>query len=162
MSRDSSNDRKKSNFQPGEGDLKENIWQIIFRHDTPGSRLFDIILLVLIGISVLVIMLDSVESYHERFKKLFYVLEWAFTILFTIEYLVRVWVVRRRHRYVFSFFGIVDLLSILPTYLALLFCRNTIPGRDPDPAIAADVSCIKNGPPRRRSQHSSERPGRKP
>lgn len=102
-------------------DLKERIWQVIFRHDTPTSKLFDVILLILIGISVLVIMLDSVESIHIKHAKLFFVIEWAFTILFTIEFLVRLWVARRPLRYMRSFFGVVDLLSILPTYISLLF-----------------------------------------
>jgi voltage-gated potassium channel len=99
--------------------LRERLWQIIFLSDTPAGRAFDIVLLVLIGASVLVVMLESVVSIEVNHGRLLQTLEWTFTIVFTIEYLVRLWVVRRRLRYGLSFFGIVDLLSILPTYLEL-------------------------------------------
>lgn len=100
--------------------LRDRIWRIIFLSDFRAGRAFDIILLWLIGISVIVVMLESVEAYKLRHEKLFEVLEWTFTILFTIEYAVRIWVVRHKGSYIFSFFGIVDLLSIIPTYLTLL------------------------------------------
>lgn len=111
----------KDDDRPEPDTIREKIWEIIFRHDTPASRRFDVILLILITISVVVIMLESIEKYRIQHESTFRIIEWAFTGLFTIEYLVRLWVVRRTHRYAFSFFGIVDLLSILPTYLALIF-----------------------------------------
>lgn len=112
------NDPSNDHSPPG---LREKIWQIVFRHDTPASKGFDIILLILIGISLLVIMLETVEGIGRKYAELFWYIELGFTVLFTIEYLVRIAVVRRKHRYIFSFFGIVDLLSILPTYLIILF-----------------------------------------
>ncbi len=99
--------------------LKERIWRIIFLSDTRPGRAFDVALLLLISASVLVVMLESVESLRLRHLALFHSLEWLFTILFTIEYAVRIAVVRQKSRYMLSFFGIVDLLSILPTYIAL-------------------------------------------
>lgn len=100
--------------------VREKLWRIIFLSDTKAGQTFDIVLLVLIGISVGVVMLDSVEKLHNSHRTLFLSLEWFFTIIFTIEYLVRISVVRRKRTYALSFFGIVDLLSILPTYLAIL------------------------------------------
>lgn len=99
--------------------LRERLWRIIFLSDTRMGRLFDIVLLVLIAASVLVVMLESVAEFRDRHGPLLFVLEWVFTIVFTVEYVIRLWVVRRRLRYATSFFGIVDLLSILPTYLEL-------------------------------------------
>jgi voltage-gated potassium channel len=98
---------------------KERLWRVIFLSDTRAGRIFDIALLLLISASVLVVMMESVESLRVRHASLFRALEWVFTILFTIEYAVRVAVVRCKRRYVLSFFGMVDLLSILPTYFAL-------------------------------------------
>lgn len=101
--------------------LKEALWRAIFLSDTRRGRIFDIVLLWLIAASVLVVMLESVASLRAQYLGWFRIAEWFFTILFTIEYAVRIAVVRRKHRYIFSFFGIVDLLAILPTYIALLF-----------------------------------------
>lgn len=99
--------------------LRERVWRVIFLADSGAARWFDIVLLVLIAGSVLVVMLESVVSIEERHGNLLHNLEWVFTILFTLEYILRIWVVRKKRRYIFSFFGIVDLLSILPTYLEL-------------------------------------------
>lgn len=98
---------------------RERLWKIIFLSDTTAGQVFDVILLVLIGASVIVVMLDSVQGLRLAHGALFLGLEWFFTLIFTVEYVVRLAVVRRRRRYVLSFFGIVDLLSILPTYLAI-------------------------------------------
>ncbi len=100
--------------------MREKIWQVIFMSDTRASQIFDIVLLVLIGISVGVVMLESVESLRVQYGVQFLILEWAFTLIFTVEYVVRLIVVRKKRRYALSFFGIVDLLSILPTYIAIL------------------------------------------
>ncbi len=99
---------------------REKLWRIIFLSDTPAGKSFDVWLLWLIGASVLVVMLETVESLESKYRGLFDVLEWGFTILFTIEYGMRIWIVRRKRRYIFSFFGMIDLLSILPSYLELL------------------------------------------
>lgn len=102
------------------GSLRERIWRIIFLSDTRAGQAFDIVLLLLIGASVLVVMLESVASIRLGHASLFWRLEWFFTIIFTVEYLVRLAVVRRKGTYALSFFGIVDLLAILPTYVAIL------------------------------------------
>ncbi len=94
-------------------------FHIIFDHDDRPSRLFDVALIVAIVSSILVTVLDSVADLHDRVTRLFYVLEWVFTILFTAEYLLRIAVVERPRAYMRSFFGIVDLLAVLPTYLSL-------------------------------------------
>lgn len=102
-----------------EPNLRERLWRIIFLSDTRAGRAFDIALLCVIVASVLVVMLESVESLRHDYGGVLRRAEWVFTILFTIEYLLRLWVVRRRTRYAFSFFGIVDVLSFVPTYLEL-------------------------------------------
>ncbi|MCP5540955.1 MAG: ion transporter [Akkermansiaceae bacterium] len=99
--------------------VKERLWRIIFLADSGAARAFDVVLLWLIAGSVAVVMLESVRSVEDRHGELLHRLEWVFTLLFTIEYLLRVWTVRRKSRYVLSFFGVVDLLSILPTYLEI-------------------------------------------
>jgi voltage-gated potassium channel len=94
---------------------------IIFEADTPAGKLFDVILLVIILLSVIVIMMESVASLSARFGTLFHVLEWAFTIVFTIEYIFRIYCSYRTRAYVFSFYGLIDLLCILPMYLEFAF-----------------------------------------
>jgi voltage-gated potassium channel len=100
--------------------LKDRIWRIIFQSDTPGAKAFDVILMWAIGISVIIVMLESVEEFSDAHRRFFFIVEWIFTILFTIEYATRIWVVRRKKNYIFSFFGIIDLISIIPTYLTIL------------------------------------------
>ncbi|MEP7039271.1 MAG: ion transporter [Acidobacteriota bacterium] len=90
-----------------------------FEADTAAGRAFDIILIFAIILSVLVVILDSVNSYQEKHGDFLYAAEWFFTILFSIEYLLRLISVRRSWRYALSFYGIIDILSILPTYLSL-------------------------------------------
>jgi len=96
-------------------------YTIIFESDTRAGRLFDVLLFVAIITSVGVVIADSVQSLAGRYGKAFDVLEWSFTILFTVEYVLRLSCVRHPMRYATSFFGVVDLLSILPTYFAMLF-----------------------------------------
>ena len=93
---------------------------ILFEADGGASTAFDVCLIVAILASVLVVMLDSVETIVERHHQLLLVLEWVFTILFTIEYAARLASVQSKRRYALSFFGIVDLFSIIPTYLSVL------------------------------------------
>ncbi len=101
--------------------LKERIHVIIEGTDTPAGKLFDVVLLVAIVLSVLVIMLDSVQALRIQYEKLFLYAEWLFTAMFTVEYILRLYSSPNRKGYVFSFFGIVDLLALLPSYLSLVF-----------------------------------------
>ena len=96
------------------------LYTIIFEADTREGRLFDIVLLGFIVASVAVVIADSIESVHARFKTLFTVLEWIFTAAFTTEYIARLVCVRRPLRYARSFYGVIDLLAVLPTYFAIL------------------------------------------
>ena len=97
------------------------LYTVIFEADTRAGRWFDIGLIVAILLSVLVVIADSVQSLQQHHGELFQWLEWGFTLLFTAEYLLRLACVPHPWRYARSFFGIVDLLSVLPTYIALLF-----------------------------------------
>jgi voltage-gated potassium channel len=102
-------------------DWREKVHEIIFEADTPTGKLFDVLLLVSISLSVLAVVLESVPAVAERFGSQLVVIEWFFTILFTIEYILRLISVRRPAAYATSFFGVVDLLSVIPTYLSLFF-----------------------------------------
>lgn len=107
--------------QPPEPNAKRQaLWRVIFLSDTRAGRIFDVVLLWLIGISVLTVILESVEELRPTFGNSLVLVEWAFTLIFTVEYLLRLWVVRRRWRYAASFFGLVDLISILPSWLELV------------------------------------------
>jgi len=97
---------------------KKRLAQIVFDHNDKASRTFDLVLLALIFGSVLVAVLDSVGELHDVYGDTFYILELLFTFLFTIEYILRIWLTSKTFRYVTSFFGIVDLLAILPVYLS--------------------------------------------
>ncbi|HRJ28444.1 MAG TPA: ion transporter [Cyclobacteriaceae bacterium] len=101
--------------------LKLKIYEVIFESDTPEGKYFDIVLLVSIILSVTVVMLESVQAIKIGWGNWLVGLEWFFTGLFTLEYLARIWVVLNKRKYIFSFFGIVDLLSVLPTYLTIFF-----------------------------------------
>lgn len=101
--------------------IKNKIHIIIEGTDTPAGKLFDVLILVVIITSVLVVMLDSVLFLRLQYGRLFFVAEWFFTILFTIEYALRLYSAPNRRRYVTSFYGAVDLLALLPTYLSLFF-----------------------------------------
>jgi len=97
---------------------RDRLHEIIFESDTRAGQLFDAALLWLILLSVGAVMLESVEGVRARYGPALRLAEWAFTIVFTIEYLARIMVLRKPAAYVFSFFGLVDLLSFLPTYLS--------------------------------------------
>ncbi len=99
--------------------LRERIHIIIDGTDTRLGKFFDIFLMVAIVTSVAVVMLDSVLYIRLKYSEILFYAEWIFTILFTIEYILRMFSTPNRARYAFSFFGIVDLLSLLPTYLSL-------------------------------------------
>ena len=99
--------------------LKEQIKIIIFGTDTKAGKLFDVVLIISIVLSIIIVMLDSVVEYNQQYGHIFRIAEWTFTIMFTVEYLLRIFSIRRAFSYIFSFFGIVDFLAILPTYLSL-------------------------------------------
>ncbi len=98
---------------------KERVHEIIFEAATPAGRAFDMALLGCIVLGVLVVMLDSVEEYHARYGGLLTGIEWMLTAVFTIEFGLRLWCLRNPLAYVVSFFGLVDVLAIVPTYLSL-------------------------------------------
>jgi len=100
---------------------QNKLHEIIFEADTPAGKAFDVALLIFIGLSVLAVMLESVESFASRFGPILRTLEWVFTISFTLEYILRIISVRKPLGYILSFLGIIDLLAILPTYLSLFF-----------------------------------------
>ena len=98
---------------------RSRIHEVIFEADTPTGKAFDVLLLSAIICSVIVVMLESVESIEKRYGYFIRLLEWSFTVLFTIEYFLRIISVHRPLKYIFSFYGLVDLMSILPTYISL-------------------------------------------
>ena len=104
---------------PATPTLRERLFTIIFEADTRAGRRFDQWLLSGVLLSVLVVVLDSVEGISQQYAATFATLEWVFTLLFSLEYLTRLYCAKRRWRYALSFYGLVDLLAILPTYLAL-------------------------------------------
>jgi voltage-gated potassium channel len=98
---------------------RERLFEIIFEADTRTGKNFDVILLIMIFASVAVVMLETVPSLQLKYGYLFKVLEWIFTVFFTIEYLLRIYCVYKPLKYMKSFYGIIDLLAILPTYLSI-------------------------------------------
>lgn len=98
---------------------QNKIHEVVYEADTPAGKLFDVVLLWTILLSTIAVMLESVESINLKYESLIVTLEWTFTFLFTIEYILRLISIEKPFKYVFSFYGIVDLLSILPTYLSL-------------------------------------------
>jgi voltage-gated potassium channel len=105
---------------------KQRLYIVIFRTDTAAGKIFDVLLLIFISLSVVAVLLESVSPIKQQYGQLLYAAEWFFTIIFTIEYGLRLLCVRSRWKYACSFFGVVDLLAILPTYISLL-----IPGAHP-------------------------------
>ncbi len=100
---------------------KKKIHEVIYGTHTPAGKLFDIILLIVIVYSIIIVMLESVPWIDENYHNFLNISEWIVTILFTLEYILRIISIRRPKTYIFSFFGIVDLLSTLPKYLSILF-----------------------------------------
>ena len=100
---------------------KEKIAEVIFGYESKSGRLFDIVLMIMITASVAAVMLDSVGTLSESGQRSLYLLEWFFTLIFTVEYGLRVYSSSEPKRYIFSFYGVIDLLSILPTYISFFF-----------------------------------------
>jgi len=109
-----------------ENGFRKKLHEIIFEADTPAGKGFDIILLIAILLSVFVVILSSEPSLSARYGALFYYAEWVLTILFTIEYFLRIYTVEKSFRYIFSFFGIIDFIAIVPTYLALFLAGSHV------------------------------------
>lgn len=105
--------------------LRTKIYAIIFGSNTQAGKTFDVILLWMIILSVTVVVLESVSTFRDTYHKAFISAEWFFTILFTMEYLLRIFSTPRPWKYITSFYGIIDLLAILPTYLGLIFDQTT-------------------------------------
>ena len=105
----------------GRNGIRGRLWTIIFEAETKSGKALDVLLLWAIGLSVVAVMLDSIDSFAMRWGGALKVAEWGFTLLFMTEYFVRIWVVRRPARYIFSFFGVIDFLSWIPTFLGMFF-----------------------------------------
>jgi|SRR3989339_671658 len=101
--------------------FKEKVYEIMFETNTPPHKIFDSLLSFTILLSVLTVVLESVSSLHQSYGSVFIKAEWFFTILFTLEYIVRISVAPKSAKYPSSFFGVIDLISILPTYAVLVF-----------------------------------------
>ena len=101
--------------------LKQQLYTVIFGTDTRAGRRFDLFLIVAILCSVVAVTLDSMESFQNRFASELYIIEWTFTLLFTLEYITRIYCSPNPRAYITSFYGIVDFLAILPSYISLLF-----------------------------------------
>lgn len=112
---------REHNLIPEDSLWKRFLYRVINRSDTRLGKLFDIVLLILILVSTLIIMTESVPWLDKRFHITFLILEWIISLLFTIEYSLRIAVVKNKRQYIFSFFGIIDFLSLVPFYLSLFF-----------------------------------------
>ena len=100
---------------------KYRLHEIIYEADTKGGKLFDVLLLVLIIASLIVVMLESMKSISVQYSDFLDYAEWTITILFSVEYILRIISIKKPKEYIFSFYGIIDLLSTIPKYLSLLF-----------------------------------------
>lgn len=108
----------------GEG-WRSRVHDIIFEAETPAGKAFDILLIIAILSSVTIVVLDSVESINSKYHQVFFKLEWVFIILFTAEYILRILTLRSPWYYVRSFYGVIDLLAVIPTYLGLLLTGSS-------------------------------------
>ncbi|WP_232825175.1 MULTISPECIES: ion transporter [Salinicola] len=106
-------------MQSGESNFRKQLFQIIFESDTRAGKTFDIVLITLILLSVMVVFVDSVPHLHQRYGEWFLLSEWVFTLIFTFELALRLYCLERPLRYLKSFYGVLDLLAILPTWLSL-------------------------------------------
>ncbi len=110
-----------SEYESGRPDFRHRLYQVVFEADTTAGKVFDIAILFLITLSVIAVVLESVAAIELRFGPYLRAAEWGFTLVFTVEYLVRLISVKRPWRYATSFYGIIDLLAVIPTYLSLIF-----------------------------------------
>ena len=106
---------------PSKSNWRSRLHEIIYEADTPAGKLFDVVLLVVILASVVIVMLESIKQIDTRYHAVLNIAEWIITILFSLEYIARIMTVKKPWKYVFSFYGIVDLLSTIPKYISLFF-----------------------------------------
>lgn len=104
--------------EPSQHTWKSKLHEVIYEADTPAGKTFDVILLILIFLSVVLVMLESVANMQIQYGKYFYIGEWCITIFFTIEYILRVISIKKPSAYIFSFYGLIDLISTIPLYLS--------------------------------------------
>ena len=100
-------------------DLRGKLYEIIFEADTKGGKAFDVILLFVILVSIVLVMLESVPFIRSEYGHELRIMEWTITLIFSIEYILRILIVRKPVRYIFSFYGIIDFLAVIPTYVSL-------------------------------------------
>lgn len=112
---------KEHNYISERTKWKRQVYRIIFQSDTKLGKLFDLVLLLLILLSTFIIMMESVQIFDAKLHRLFVVLEIIITAFFTVEYILRILTIKNKKAYIFSFFGIIDFLAILPFYLSLFF-----------------------------------------
>lgn len=105
-------------------ELRKKIYVVVFGSDTPGGRLFDIVLLILILLSILSVFLESIEGTDSPYILYIRIAEWIFTVLFTLEYALRIYSSKKPLRYIWSFYGLIDLIAILPAYIGLFFAAS--------------------------------------
>ena len=141
---------------------REQLHEIIFEADTPGGKTFDVVLLWLILLSVLTVLVESVSSVRAQYGLELRAIEWLFTLLFTGEYVLRLYSVRQPGRYAAIFFGVVDLLAILPTYLSLVVAGTQVAAGDPGPAVVARLPRAETRQISRGSQLPAGRAARQP
>jgi len=102
-------------------DWRFKLHEIIYESNTRAGKAFDVGLLIAIFTSIIIVMLDSVQSIHGKYGRLFHILEWGYSALFTVEYILRLVSIRKPLKYVFSFLGIIDLIALIPSYLSIFF-----------------------------------------
>lgn len=112
-----SNDKKSWRFK---------LHEIIYEADTPMGKLFDVVLLILILVSIVLVMLESVSEFDAKYHEILYIGEWVITVFFTIEFIARIITVKKPLSYIFSFYGIIDFLSTIPLYLSFLFPGSSV------------------------------------
>lgn len=104
--------------------LRENLHEIIHESDTRAGKVFDLLLLVLILASIVLVMLESVKLIDAKYHDVLYFGEWVITVFFSVEYLLRIYTVKKPFKYIFSFYGVIDLLATLPMYLTFMFAGS--------------------------------------
>jgi voltage-gated potassium channel len=104
--------------------LRKKIYSVIFESDTPSGRLFDLILLCIIVLSIVSVVAESVTDLKGKYHHLIRSVEWTCTIFFTIEYFLRIYAIDKPRKYIFSFYGLIDLVAFLPTYLTMFFAET--------------------------------------
>jgi len=107
-------------------DWKSRLHEIIYEADTPVGKWFDIVLCILILFSIALVLLESIASFDQKYHEFLYISEWIVTVLFSIEFICRCLSVKKPHKYVFSFYGIIDLLSTIPLYLSFIIPGSSV------------------------------------